>query len=319
MSGPLRSLPMRSAKPLVAAALLFAALLAGCATKGTEASSTSDPGIDVKSTATTGVIKGVVVDAAIKPLVKALVTIKAGGKTLTNSTNANGGFGFSGLEPGTYFVSASKLGFAAGQTSVEVKANDDNPPTIRIALEAEKGFVKPYAVGEKFSGYIECGVGTIVILVAVCAVPNIAGDITDDTFSHFITLDAGVPSWITGELVWQSSQALGGSLKIAVRSSTLDAWNQGSYIAGVNSSTGPSPLKYAASKADIDKAGLGNNSIGLELDVFTSNGVCDPVANVCVAGATLQQKFDLITHMFYGFRPLADYRFTKDGEPKPPQ
>ena len=92
--------------------LLATSLLAGCATQdaGSGASNT-DPGVDVQPTETTGIIKGVVVDQAIKPLGKAIVTIKAAGKTITNTTNANGGFGFEGLEPGTYFVVASKAGY----------------------------------------------------------------------------------------------------------------------------------------------------------------------------------------------------------------
>ncbi|MEK6985938.1 MAG: hypothetical protein AABX89_06120 [Candidatus Thermoplasmatota archaeon] len=46
-------------------ALLVVALLSGCATSsGTEGDASEDPGVDVTPTATTGVIRGVVVDAA---------------------------------------------------------------------------------------------------------------------------------------------------------------------------------------------------------------------------------------------------------------
>lgn len=309
---------MRVALLMVSCFVLGA--LAGCAQPAASSDPSSiDSGVDVRPTATTGVIKGVVVDPAIRPLSQAIVTVKAGGKTLTNTTNSNGGFGFAGLDPGTYFVVASKLGYVAGQTSVEVKANDADAPTVRLTLQALKGFVQPYAVADKHSGFIECGVGTAVVLVAVCAAPNLVAPISPDDFTHFISLDAGVPTWITGEMIWQSTQSFGDTLRIAVRSSTFEKWSGGTYIAGVNASTGPSPLHYAASTADIQKADLGNNATGLELDVFTANGVCDPVANTCVAGLTIEQKFEQITHIFYGFRPSADYRFTKDGEPKPPQ
>ncbi|MEK6985939.1 MAG: carboxypeptidase-like regulatory domain-containing protein [Candidatus Thermoplasmatota archaeon] len=251
----------------------------------------------------------------------AIVTVKANGETLSNTTNDNGGFGFEGLEPGTYFVAASKLGFQEGQTSVEVEANNADAPVVRLTLEAAQGFVKPYAVPDKHTGYIECGVGTAVVLVAVCAAPNsLTGQqITADEFTHFIAMDSGVPTWITGEMIWESTQSLGNTLRIAVRTSTFEAWSGGTYLDNINGSTGPSPLLYAASTADIADGNLGNESIGLELDVFTANGVCDPATGTCVAGATLQQKFELITHTFYGFRPSPDYRFTVDGSPKPPE
>jgi hypothetical protein len=289
------------------ALLLVVAVLAGCATRSASSSSGPDAGVNVSATETTGVIKGVVVDAAIKPLAQVLVSVKAGGKTITNHTNANGGFGFSNLEPGTYFVFASKAGFIATQKSAEVKANDDNPPTLRISLEADKTFVKPYYAIQKHVGYIECTTSVLVL----CGAPNLltGQQITPDAFTwdQFFGDNA---TMIQSEMTWESSQALSPELYFEME--LLDGGcKSGAFL---NNTSGPSPIMTRVyPPAVLEKA---KDAIGTVCPIYYS--VFSGGVQGTPVGVTFEQKFEMIMVEFHGFLPPKDYRFTRDGEPKVP-
>src|ERR1041385_3354718 len=103
---------------LTLAILLSATALAGCATKAG-----SDPtdekaleGLKVEATATTGVVRGIVVDTAVRPLAGVDLALRASPtKVLHTNSSATGAFGFQGLESGTYFIKASKPGYAEVQ------------------------------------------------------------------------------------------------------------------------------------------------------------------------------------------------------------
>src|SRR5687767_10257567 len=62
--------------------------------------------LELEATATTGVIRGIVVDEAIRPVAGAEVgTTLPDGAGARNTTSADdGAFGFDGLPPGTYFL-----------------------------------------------------------------------------------------------------------------------------------------------------------------------------------------------------------------------
>jgi hypothetical protein len=303
---------------LGACALLVTALLAGCTSPSSSSSNGIDPSVDVKSTATTGVIKGVVVDAAIKPLAKAVVTVKANGKTFTNATNAQGGFGFANLEPGTYFVSASKAGYVTGQTSVEVKANDDNPLATRITLEADRSFVKPFYVEYHFKGFIECSTTTAVPGVvglgfAACSTIGIVapGALPDD-FSVRYPLDT-IPDYAQSELIWSSTQQLGSALTLEW---SRDCGSKNGGFLCDYGAEGTSPVLVKGDKGQVANATLqeGDGTHVLYIRVFNT-GVPEAMGAV---GLTFEQGFDVYTHLFYGYKP-GEWRFSSGAPvPKPP-
>ncbi|MEA3203783.1 MAG: Carboxypeptidase regulatory-like domain [Thermoplasmata archaeon] len=145
---------MRGWLALVAVVCL---LLPGCV-----GSSTPDPaadvnfkGIDVPVSATTGGIKGVVVDAAIAPIAgaKVTLTLPAGGNR-TATSDKEGRFVFAGLAPGTYFLGASAPLYHPAQTSTEVQAGID-PPVTKIQLQPLFS-QKPYHTAIKQKGFFEC-------------------------------------------------------------------------------------------------------------------------------------------------------------------
>jgi hypothetical protein len=348
------------ALPAALLVLLAASALAGCSGKAA-APSSGQPGADLglQATSTTGVIRGVVVDDAIRPLAGVAVTATAQGRTATTNTTAAGAFGFQGLAPGTYFVKAHKAGFHDAQTSTEVKAGVSDPAPVKVTLATDTAFVRPYVTAFVFKGFIDCGLTTPAVGVAVCSIPNgptcgmdpvpCTGNVTADKFATFVPVDGGVPLWIQHELVWKATQSAGDQFTLAARTGTAAQFRSNNYQADLpDQPRGTSPLLAVVNTTTIQKFDIGRNGTGLEPAIFTGgipgtgDQVCEPVkqyvphvvtlpvvgevGNTTVGGfclfdtgVTLEQDFTLYTHIFYGFVPNPGYRFTADGDPTPPQ
>ncbi|MEA3203683.1 MAG: hypothetical protein QOI63_1362, partial [Thermoplasmata archaeon] len=249
-------------------------------------------------------------------------------KVMHTNTTATGGFGFQGLEAGTYFIKASKAGYKDIQVSAEVLAGDSNPPITRISMEVNPS-TRPFVESYVFKGFIDCSVTTVVVGAAACAIPNIfvPNATNDNTQVHY--QPQRVPSWAQSEMIWKSTQQLGESLSLAY------SWDCGDQNGGFlcdHQVRGTSPLLLAANATAIAKIGMGN-STDAYLRVFNTYndatapppGTCtpalpDPVGTRCPrgVGATLEQEFTIYTHLFYGFAPPEGYRFSADGDPVPP-
>jgi hypothetical protein len=313
-------------------AVLALLLLAGCAGKAPPKDPVNDADfsrLDLQPTATTGVIRGVVVDDAVRPLADVTVTARGQGPESTTTTGADGAFGFDGLDPGTYFVSASKAGFRDAQQSVDVVAGVADPPIAKVLLTADPA-LRPYFEAYTFDGYLECGVTGVVVGVALCLAPNIllGQNVTNDHTQ--VTYDlARRPSWVQTEMVWESTQAAGDELALEY------SYSGGCGLFCDHEVDGTSPLLLTANQTVIDTIGLGNGT-GLYIRVFnddletTDPGVreCTPIpdpvlgATWCTGagvGVTLEQKFTHYTHVFYGYTPSEGWRFTETPDvPQPP-
>ncbi|MCA1818871.1 MAG: carboxypeptidase-like regulatory domain-containing protein [Halobacteriales archaeon] len=139
-------------------ALLFAApLLAGCTDSGGPADKVrEDSQVPVGHvSATTGAVRGVVVDPAIVPVSGALVTLSFDGGSLTKSTENDGQFVFSDVLPGTLFLSVSHMFFENYTTTVEVAANVADPPVVHVQLTPLYAS-KPYTAQFSWEGFFEC-------------------------------------------------------------------------------------------------------------------------------------------------------------------
>ncbi|MGP8051560.1 MAG: TonB-dependent receptor [Desulfobaccales bacterium] len=115
---------MRSVKVLTALALGFAACLIMAAM------ASAAPGATNK-------IQGTVKDALGRPLSGANLVLKAPDETIIARTrsDADGNFGFSGLNPGTYAVLAEKPGFEAGTAIVTVEAGTTGTAALTLAAQ----------------------------------------------------------------------------------------------------------------------------------------------------------------------------------------
>lgn len=147
----------------VSLAAVAALLVAGCSSGAGSGGETSGPTITVKPTETTGVIKGVVVDEAIRPVEGATVSLPAVGTDPARSvtTNEDGAFGFEGLKPGVYFLSVYKVLYDRVQKAVDVVAGVDPDPE-RIQIRRLAG-LNPSWTPYKLDGYYECAFTAIFI------------------------------------------------------------------------------------------------------------------------------------------------------------
>lgn len=295
------------------ALLLSIALLAGCAdpaaTVADEPAGLAD--LDLEATATTGVIRGVVVDAAIRPVGNATIEVAVGaGPARRTTTSANGAFGFDGLEAGTYFLQVSKPGFLSIQQSADVVAGVSEPPIVKILLAIEPGFL-PYVSARTFEGFIECTTSFIVL----CGLPNLltGTNYTNDRFTWTWYYEPN-GTVIQAEMAWESTQSLSPNLYFEMEA--LDAGCEDT--AFFNRTEGPSPVFATINATQIEETL--DEDCGVYFSLFSGHNPPLPRQPVTGwgIGATVQQRFTMFSHAFYDFLPPVGWRFSVDGAPEVP-
>lgn len=329
--------------------LLAAVAMAGCTSDGEPANDESNlDGIDVTATQNTGVVRGVVVDAAIRPLAGAAVSLLLpDADPMKATSNDAGAFGFSDVPPGTYFVEAGKPGYITVRQSVEVVAGVDTPPAIKLLLESDPASL-PFIEVYQWNGFIECSFSLVIVRFAACS------GVGNDNFLVEYPLSAA-PDWVQSEMVWESTQALGDEMQLSITDFS------GPVQVRINASAGPSPVLVTVNKTTAAEFGMGVNNTAVwrvfndaldATDVVPAQEVQDvwastlyPVYNstapqpvkdeldfllteecikyptlfdACLGaggvGATIQQEFTVYTHVFYRFSPEPGWRFTADGD-----
>ena len=311
-----------SSKALLAALMVAATVLAGCSDGGGK---TKDDGDDllldeeIQATKDTGVIRGVVVDASITPLAGATVSIL--NTELSTTTNEQGAFGFGDLEPATYFLKITKIGYFDAQQSVDVVAGIEKPDVLKVLLEQDVASI-PYVQELKFEGYIECSISTPAVRAALCDIPNIVteeaglGAITNDNFLAEHELD-GAPRFLQSEMFWESSQALGESMSMI-----MDARHEDGGFEDLKVVSGTSPLMGNLNETEVIAGGLGNPHVYmLRIFNYDAPGTTPPcLVVVCPfgVGATLNQEFEILSHAFYNYQPDGEWRYSQANEVPPP-
>lgn len=142
---------------LGAVALFVVSVLAGCSGGGTGAppAETSFDDLGGSVSATTGLIRGVVVDERILPVADATVDLSGAADAPNQTTDDQGRFLFSGLQPGTYFLAVSSPLHKAQQTSVDVEAGVAEPKVVRVLVE--RLFKQdPFSVQVVREGFFQC-------------------------------------------------------------------------------------------------------------------------------------------------------------------
>lgn len=286
--------------------VLASLLLAGCASSGDpdDALPPADfTELELAATATTGIIRGIVVDEAIRPLSGAQLVLQTESGPRETTSAEDGAFGFDGLPAGTYFVHASKPGFAPAQTSTDVVAGVAEPPIVKVLLAADPER-RPFFDVYTWDGFVECSVRTPVGGFALCE------GVGNDDVVYDVEISAGVPTFAQGELVWQSTQALGDELSFN--------WRRNDTNQDYVDTEGPSPLMLSANATlfEENEVGMGQP---LRTVIFTGHHpATEPPTGGFGVGVQLQQSFTMYLHVFYNFVPPEGWRFTVDGDPVPP-
>lgn len=125
--------------------LLALAVVAGCAGKEPEATEQSAP-------AALGVLDGVVVDEAIRPI--AGVNLTLDGSSLNATSDSGGAFRFAGLGLGVYVLRAEHPGYLAHVVTVTVAAETSK---VNVMLVRDP-LPQPYHVSLSFDFYTDLGV-----------------------------------------------------------------------------------------------------------------------------------------------------------------
>lgn len=293
-------------------------LVSGCTDTGGGADAPpQDPTkeLELESTETTGVLRGVVVDEAVRPLAGVQVSITGPGQHNATTTES-GAFGFEGLEPGTYFLQASKLGFGTQQQSQDVVAGVDEPPLVRFQLTADPS-TQPFVAAFVFEGYIMCSFSLVAAGYAACSQ---VGAVSTDNFDVTYELDR-IPDWLQSEMVWDSTQTASDGLSMSYSAS-----GDGALLTNWADAGGSSPITIQTNRTLNEQWDIGNGT-DLYIRIFNEpiegtrpsdpvNGddcVDRPVLSGCATGVglTLQQQFSIYTHAFFGYAPDPSWRFSE--------
>lgn len=309
-------------RPSLAAALLTF-LLAGCSGGGAGGDGgppTDEPVPTLDATSTTGVIRAVVYDEAIRPIAGAIVEVVRGGESVrTLETDESGFAGFESLQPGTYFVKASKGAlYVVAQQSVEVVAGVSDPPAVKLMLAQRTGDL-PFYQEYKIDAFMECS----ALVGNWCFIANYypcyamqqagqpcTGNLTGDNSFFNIPIPMGrAPDWLQGELVWQSTQAF-----FTYMNWRFDIQDETFLIVNQSSARGASPLLNVYPTDWMEEHELGTTN-GLAVEAFHSGNpaYCDPAPQTCNVGAAVEQRFTYILHAFYGYTPPDGWRFSDEG------
>lgn len=322
---------------LVLAGLLLASAVAGCSGAGGRdpAAGVDFSGLGLEATDATGILRGVVVDAAVRPVAGVRIDARGpGGAASVSTSNAQGAFGLDGLAPGDWFVAANKSGYRPAQASARVEAGVGEPPVVKLLLEADPA-TAPYVNAFTFDGFLECSFRAVVIGYALCS------GTANDRFAQNYTPDS-VPDWWQSEMVWESTQAFGSELSLDISCLDGPPCPDGQVL--INRSEGQSPLVVAIDGATAGRFQLGagqdvdlrvfafgrhdtdlvdDDQVNGQLNQTTGGAVpCvewPAVFDACMrfggVGVILSQKFTVYSHEFHHTVPPPGWRFTVDGPP----
>lgn len=305
------------------------------------------------ATATTGILRGVVVDQAVRPLADVAIRITLADAEWNATTGTDGLFRFVDLPPGAYVVEASKVDYGRLQVAAVVLAGVQEPDVVRIQLTYEAEPL-PYATVYKHEGYHECGLDSggpgpvrvcsnvnIATWIVVCSQTGgqvCVGNVTSDRSLFFQDIP-GPPSFIQAELTWTATTPAGTDLSFLIGGGTEEELKAGVNVPAYNHTSGPSPLMVRVSNHEgpdawcrnvpdppCSERAIEDSKLGVErvllgqVDAGTSlkTPACGTVSP-CGTGWSMLQQFTLYTTVFYGFEPPLDWRFiTAGATPDPP-
>lgn len=327
----------------IAVGLLFLLpFLSGCT--GSEPADTSkarDPYDDQvpvgQVSATTGAIRGVVVDPVIVPVEGANVTLALNTGDLHLETDAQGRFIFSNVPPGEHFLTVRHFLFLSFETTVNVVANIPDPPVVHIQLTPIYK-QKPYSTQVSWEGFFECsqaGIGLysssncvtdqcpVVMDPKTCnSLPTSQmNNITSQQREWHSDVAAGWDTLVF-DVVWEDGGQFSTSENLGIVVSTFKPERDPSHwFAQV---AGPSPITLrlengttheTASGVEPEKVpDEGMERMSYFVSVRRPSSPMPPVPAV-VPGLALNQAFKVIHTQFYNAAPPEGWSATKDDRP----
>ncbi|MHB1261449.1 MAG: carboxypeptidase-like regulatory domain-containing protein [Thermoplasmatota archaeon] len=293
--------------------LLSLVLLAGCSQSppaGPAEPVADFEALELAATDTTGVIRGIVVDEAIRPIGNATIRLTPGEQEAR--TGDGGTFGFDGLEPGTYFLRVERRGYNSTQTSTEVIAGVAEPAIVKVLLGLNP-IATPYVEALAFNGFLSFGAAIFATSVGTTVFGPLAEAVGDT--SIWTIQYTELPMWAQGELVWTHNQAAGGELIWEMTDTSNTHY-------GYRETTSSPALAYWDTDTIVE-----HNETTLDPDRGIAyrffggpHPLCkDPLGATFGCGLTVQQRADAYIHSFYNFVPFEGWRFTVDGDPEVPE
>ena len=306
-------------RTLLVALMLASVVLAGCSDAPKETPVDELEGLEqLEATATTGVIRGVVLDEAIVPVADVRITLTPG--DVTTTSNEAGAFGFEDLEPGTYFLTFRKAGYPEVQQSTEVVAGDSSPPVVKVQMVRIPG-TEPFATYLHYKGYIGCA---IKVANDPFTLGNVCSSVDDPNQFDILDFETTiVPEILQTEIVWDYTQDSGRQLGTTQNVQDADGNRQ-----RVGNVWGESPLVCRVTSLDdcTNDDGTGGGGEGLNVTQFPGQyyaNVYTACYPQCAYGAVgfglvLQQDYDLYATAFFNYAPPDDWTLQDGGRYDPP-
>lgn len=296
--------------------LLLLVAWAGCVDKAAE--DDVNPAKNAPAGPTTGFLRGVVVDEAIRPIEGAVVTVRQNGtEHAVLTTDIDGNFGVGKLDAGNYTLNVTKPGFLDREVSARVEAGVQIPDAIRVTLipiPVDAAFVWPIV----WNGQIACG----TTLQNWCAALNLVTGVqvfNDESFrflfDEFMAYER-TPDMLQVEFVWEANTEVSKWAYAAFWASTWDEWNECLCTPNILSIEEGDQYILVKVGADVMTEFDVGFSRGVGVGVSAGSGLLDPESlDPTKLTVMVNQPFEAFMHVFYGCVPDEAWRFTTDGDP----
>jgi hypothetical protein len=311
--------------------ILAAVALAGCA---------EDDAGPTGAAQAERVLRGVVVDAAIRPLAGASIEAQGNGQTLNATTDQDGLFLVAGVQPGVYILTVSKPFYDTRQVSATVPENGE-PALVKVDLSLTSGLV-PFSNVASWEGFLECsatignwcGIANLYPCIVQSQVGQPCSRVSNDqSFNfqqEFFTDLNRAPDWLQFESYWESTQSVSSNMAIRFAATNQSEWNRFSFGPVLASPHGPSPLIAFANGTALAEAEVGTDrGVTTELfhggpDAYTLGEQCadTPIGRGCFdgqwAGVAANQRITIVYIAFYGYTPPEGWTYAAEGRAPPP-
>lgn len=263
-----------------------------------------------------GLIRGIVLNPALVPIPGVLIELN--NPKVNQTSDGNGAFVFTDLEPGDYFLQVSKLGYTSVQQSAVVVADETEPDILKVTIDRLESSL-PRAETQRQEGFLACSVGT-PRTYSSCGFATGAAENPEVWFDV-----QGLPSFVQTEILWESTQPSGDWLYVIQGFCSCDGGipdlpppeDNGSRFDELPDATSPHVAR--ANTTFLREWQVGENPAVGQLAVSISSSGPEP-QTTNGSGIALNQGFEVFATFFYNIpEPDPEWTFWEDGPyPVPP-